>query len=1056
MAPNRFSSGYGALDQAVAIDDDSVRKPEVSMKLAAAVAMCAVVLFFAGRSAPTEFTHQEVLDVQAFCADGQFIGKCNTCKSCAMYEFANGGCTFFKDTYCTYCEPVANCPREQVSCTNRKDSYCQKCDCHDAITSWDDVELQHAKDLVTMGRAEEDPTGRGLLEGATFACYIATGSEEEGGDCKPCHVCEIGEFQKEACNRETNTDTVCQKCTECDVGSFVSKKCVYGFRDDGTSGDTVCSACNWCAHPETGATKGQWTEEICDAGHPLKDGSDAVCKECSTCADGEWTSGYCDAGERVTGAGGQGSDTQCARCTKCAGPDNDEEWDTALWGEEIDGPEGLCNKGQRYPDDKLWDSEYAGQFRFQKSAESFLKDELEVMTADAAVVNVRQQNGGTFIEAPFATDFPARGAAGTYYGECPYTYAPNILTDPVPHDTVCRDCPIPKDILGCNDENHDCAMWYTYPCKPQAVPILECRKATPEMCDPCGDYTYIAKRPDGTRGCVHHPGNQPDQNSVCKPCARTSQINWDNKLQKAVEKGGGMENCAMENHRCNMYGEWFKAAIGIDDRTMSRAKEYLGSVMNQAASNRCERDVRLVQKLGNCEEQQTEEACTAVLEKKPFPGYVGNGCSWDEEGLTKCVNACADVMEKMEGEVGWTETCEAVNGCSAEDARDLEQDIEKGFDMAGISHRMSLSYCATDEKAEECGGTGLCNLEACNPGFVGPNCQYLKSFTGCGTQFVAERTAKKGRKWFDDDGAMDFPLFYEGKSDGKHSPNDWIVYCMMMCEENPFCHAFEIHDGPPGTCEFGVNEGQETKDGEYKFGQEDGSLKCPPGSMSKSQDWDIEPGTTCRMYRNVQIMYSKDGNAAKNENHKQGDLTMKYDRRYDLMQTGSTKFRYDPTFDDCYINIERVSNLDEIKEQLESLESDKGYVPPAQPLCKGDDCATYDAHGCDTLRGMAWCKITEKCQDHSIFPCIPQKKLVQPRCPKDQSYCYCTGKCGTKGVDECREYNYNNANPSEQDEARKDGGVMIMAGEDHTDDCWAVGNVNFGDWGSFEGVVEAL
>ena len=149
MAPN---VSYNTLERAVDVAPE--RKPEVSTKLAVAVAVCSVVLFFAGRTAPREFSHAEVLDVAEFCGDGQFIGKCNTCKTCATYEFNNGGCSFFKDTFCTFCEPIKNCQREKVSCTSRTDSYCNLCDCDDAVDSWDDVEIGRARDLLKMERTD--------------------------------------------------------------------------------------------------------------------------------------------------------------------------------------------------------------------------------------------------------------------------------------------------------------------------------------------------------------------------------------------------------------------------------------------------------------------------------------------------------------------------------------------------------------------------------------------------------------------------------------------------------------------------------------------------------------------------------------------------------------------------------------------------------------------------------------------------------------------------------------------------------------------------------------
>jgi len=779
MAPN---VSYNTLDQAVDIAPE--RKPEVSTKLAAAVAVCAVVLFFAGRSAPpAEFTHAEVLDVAEFCGDGQFIGKCNTCKKCATYEFDNGGCSFFKDTFCTFCEPIKNCQREQVSCTSRTDSYCHLCDCNDPVNSWNDVEIGRARDLITMGRAKR--------LGDTFSCYISDGTEADGGTCKPCKVCPLGFYEASPCDPAENEDTVCHKCTECEVGEWVQKACTYQT-------DTVCRSCDWCSN-EAGDTVGMFQAEACDAGTPLRAGSNAVCAECSTCEDGDWVSAYCEAGLQETGA--VGTDTQCSKCSTCAGPDDEDEWDYKLWEEHVDGDSGFCHKGQRFPDDP------------------------------------------EYVEAENQT--------------------------PEPHDTRCADCTLPPDVNGCNDDGTGCQMWTTYPCKPQFG-----RDAEFKICDQCGGYTYMVRE-------CQFMKTEPDTNAVCKPCASIVQANLYGKKELVT---GEIEHCAIENTRCSNDGLWFRAAIGIDDDTIERAKAYESTGKD-----------------------------------------------------------------------------------------------EKDFDMTGASHRMVLSYCATEDKKGACGDSGLCNLEACDAGFMGPNCQYVKAFTSCGADYVSERRAKKGRKWFDDNGAMDFDLYYVQK-EGERTPADFIVYCMMMCEENPFCHAFEIRD--------------------------DGT------ELDQSGDWTVKEDTICRLFRDVKLI--SDDKEPEPEK-------------------------------DCWVNMERVDKANIIN-QLESI---AGYVPPPEPLCRGDACKEYGEHNCDTLKDETWCKLSKKCQNHAEIPCIPDPRMIQPRCPEGQSYCYCTGMCGYPGTDKCQEFRTDSLSAK----LAASGAKLVLAYDPLTkkgiahDDCWATDNLHYASWG---------
>lgn len=260
--------------------EEPAQKGSRKVALVAAVVVAACAMFMAGRvnTRPVGYTHQEVMNVGAICAEGEFIGQCIGCKSCAEYEYANGGCSFFKDTFCSYCEPIENCQREMHRCTNRIDQRCETCECFDPIDSWEDVSKEHA----AAQNPQREQQGLPLFE-ATFSCYL-------GDQCRPCTPCKKGEFQIEACNPAAQTDTVCQKCTECEEDQYVESKCTYQT-------DTVCTMCSVCPFEET-------TDVQC-TGHP--DNIERNPELWYQIADGTWRQSV-----HVNG-----QDTQCRACKRC-------------------------------------------------------------------------------------------------------------------------------------------------------------------------------------------------------------------------------------------------------------------------------------------------------------------------------------------------------------------------------------------------------------------------------------------------------------------------------------------------------------------------------------------------------------------------------------------------------------------------------------------------------------------------------------------------------------------------------------------------------------------
>jgi hypothetical protein len=287
--------------------DDVQEKPASLRKVTfvAAVLSAAVVMFFAGRvyeGQSTPFTHEEVLDISARCSDGEFIGGCVECKSCAAYEFHNGGCSFFKDAFCSYCEPIANCQRENIKCSTREDQICLQCDCNDPVANWTDIELGRYVEYEMYEREEFAGMSQ---EAATFSCYW----EEQ---CLPCTVCDLGSFQTEPCRQDM--DSQCQQCADCKEDQWVIEKCEYAK-------DTVCADCTHYM----GATEDKWTSQKCykfaDTG-PLYVGSDAVSSGCTNVGEAQWYSAPCT----------EFSDSEVTDCALC----NAERDCDSMGGEYID------------------------------------------------------------------------------------------------------------------------------------------------------------------------------------------------------------------------------------------------------------------------------------------------------------------------------------------------------------------------------------------------------------------------------------------------------------------------------------------------------------------------------------------------------------------------------------------------------------------------------------------------------------------------------------------------------------------------------------------------
>jgi len=285
------------------------------------------VTFYAGRasySGSNSFQHVEVFDLVDSCPESQFIGGCVSCTDCTDWQYPAGGCSYFKDTFCTLCEPIYNCPQEQIRCTSKDDQVCLSCD----PGFWD----------VDCKPCSVCPLQQGYFEAqactqtSDTVCQKATQCEDKqfmskqleyfsDRECTDCTVCEIGTFTSVECQMGDNdanlvgADTVCQKCTECEIDQHVTRPCTI-------MQDTECTDCATC--PES-----QYITELCVQGGIFVPGvdtectdctvrkesewelfscggtSDALFRECSTCLDGEYQLLECT----------ETSDTLCPDCT---------------------------------------------------------------------------------------------------------------------------------------------------------------------------------------------------------------------------------------------------------------------------------------------------------------------------------------------------------------------------------------------------------------------------------------------------------------------------------------------------------------------------------------------------------------------------------------------------------------------------------------------------------------------------------------------------------------------------------------------------------------------
>lgn len=315
-----MATAYGSLDLPAAMPE---ARPEPPGGLAARrlvvtlvfMVMC-VAMFTGGRVLNgnvqhPEYQHSEVFVLDAGCTDGQFVGGCTECHECEEWQYAAGGCSFFKDTFCTMCEPIMRCPQDNVRCTDSDDSRCLECQ----PGFWDDdCKPCSICDLPS-----------GFYE--TGACTQTSDTE-----CTQCTQCREGEWMSEQC--EYFSDRKCMQCTECVVGNFRALECQLGDNANNLLGaDTVCEPCSVCEEDF-------WVSDICTV---LQD---TTCTACSPCPCGdrdtcEYITDLCVPGEIFI----TGSDTVCKDCTRI----QDDQWEVFGCGGTSDALFkgcSLCQEGE--------------------------------------------------------------------------------------------------------------------------------------------------------------------------------------------------------------------------------------------------------------------------------------------------------------------------------------------------------------------------------------------------------------------------------------------------------------------------------------------------------------------------------------------------------------------------------------------------------------------------------------------------------------------------------------------------------------------------------------
>jgi hypothetical protein len=292
--------------------------------LALVTLFCAT--FYGGRMSTTVgfiSDAHSVIDAALSCDEGMFIGGCTDCSSCPThdatsisaaggdpqgaigqgmvglyYKYPTGGCSYFKDTLCSYCDAIGNCMEDFVTCTNATDSICNKCE----EGFWD----VDCKECTDCGKTHFQVSA--CEQSADTVCekcgdcpadsFITAGCTTSGGnvECDPCTVCNSTQYLVEAC--QVDADTRCAPCTICGENDFIKEPCGFDV-------DTVCQECGQCEYAYDGA--GNIVEALEYISEECTATTDTVCAECTHPQAYKW---------RVSNCSGD-QDAVYADCTVC-------------------------------------------------------------------------------------------------------------------------------------------------------------------------------------------------------------------------------------------------------------------------------------------------------------------------------------------------------------------------------------------------------------------------------------------------------------------------------------------------------------------------------------------------------------------------------------------------------------------------------------------------------------------------------------------------------------------------------------------------------------------
>lgn len=270
---------YGALNFTL----EEEKKPQVSSLrksgAVAAVVVAVCVMFFAGRvhkSMTTPFSHEDIMNVASTCKKGQFIGGCKACQKCQPYEYRNGGCTYFKDTFCTYCDPIPHCDRVNQRCNDgpnqRKiETTCTECECKKHATDYAQKTLEqveyYQRDWSAAKQKEYSD------EKMIYSCFFNNKNDKQKPwsslpanpnvrvpltECRACTVCPEYYYRTAKCDPAAGTDTQCRRCRVCKNFQYTSQPCAY-------DSNTQCGKCLNCKVESERQNSFLWMKENCSS-----------------------------------------------------------------------------------------------------------------------------------------------------------------------------------------------------------------------------------------------------------------------------------------------------------------------------------------------------------------------------------------------------------------------------------------------------------------------------------------------------------------------------------------------------------------------------------------------------------------------------------------------------------------------------------------------------------------------------------------------------------------------------------------------------------------------